>query len=74
MPEGNKSRVLGVGVESNRPATNFPGFPVGSNRVNHVVEESGLTSTIGRIIKIKFWDHATCNSIGRGSSHEASES
>ena len=33
MPEGNKSRVSGVGVESNRPATNFPGFSVGSDQI-----------------------------------------
>ena len=33
MPEGNKSRVSGDGVESNRPATNFPGFSVGSDRI-----------------------------------------
>ena len=42
MPEGNKSRVSGDGLESNRPATNFPGFSVGSNRVDRMVEKSGL--------------------------------
>ena len=42
MPEGNKSRVSGDGVESNRPATNFPGISVDSNRVNRLVEKSGL--------------------------------
>ena len=41
-PEGNKSRVSGVGVESNRPATNFPGISVDSNRFNCLVEEVGL--------------------------------
>ena len=42
MPEGNKSRVLGVGVEPNRPATNFPGIAVDSNRIDCLVEKSGL--------------------------------
>ena len=41
-PEGNKSRVSGVGVESNRPATNFPEVSVDSNRFNCLVEKSGL--------------------------------
>ena len=42
MPEGNKSRVSGVEVESNRPATNFPGISVDSDRVDRLVEKSGL--------------------------------
>jgi len=42
MPEGNKSRVSGVGVESNRPATNFPGISVDSNRFDCLVEKVGL--------------------------------
>jgi len=42
MPEGNKSRVSGVGVESNRPATNFPGIPADANRVDCLVEKIGL--------------------------------
>ena len=42
MPEGNKSRVSGDGLESNRPATNFPGIAVDANRVNRLVEKSGL--------------------------------
>ena len=42
MPEGNKSRVSGVGVESNRPATNFPGISVDSNRFGCLVEKVGL--------------------------------
>jgi len=42
MPEGNKIWVLGDGVESNRPATNFPGISVDSNRFNCLVEKSGL--------------------------------
>ena len=32
----------GVGVESNRPATNSPGIPVDSNRFNCLVENGGL--------------------------------
>jgi len=40
MPEGNKSRVSGVGVESNRPATNFPGIAVDSNRFDRVVDRN----------------------------------
>jgi len=32
----------GDGVESNRPATNFPGISVDSNRFNCLVEKSGL--------------------------------
>ena len=42
MPEGNKSRVSGVGVESNRPATNLPLGPVESNQVYYMVKKSGL--------------------------------
>ena len=42
MPEGNKSRVSGDGLGSNRPATNFPGISVDSNRVNRLVEKNGL--------------------------------
>ena len=40
-PEGNKSRVSGVGVESIRPATNFPGISVDSNRFDCLVEKVG---------------------------------
>jgi hypothetical protein len=32
MPEGNKIWVLGDGVESNRPATNFTGISVDPNQ------------------------------------------
>jgi len=39
-PEGNKSRVSGVGVESNRPATNSPGISVDSNRFNCLVDRN----------------------------------
>jgi len=42
MPEGNKSRVLGDGVESNRPATNFPGISLDSYRFDCLVEKSSL--------------------------------
>ena len=42
MPEGNKNRVLGIGVESTRPATNFPRISVDTNRVHYLVEKSGL--------------------------------
>ena len=42
MPEGNKSWVSGVGVESNRPATNFPGIPVDSDWFDCLVEKSSL--------------------------------
>ena len=42
MPEGNESRVSGDGVESNRPATNFPGVSVDSHRFNCLVEKSSL--------------------------------
>ena len=41
-PEGNKSRVSGVGVESNRPATNFPGISLDSYRFDCLVKKSGL--------------------------------
>ena len=51
LPEGNKSRVAGDGVESNHPATNFPGFSVGSNRVDRVVEETGLARRLESLIK-----------------------
>ena len=42
MPEGNKSRVSGVGVESNRPGTNLPLGSVGSNQVYRMVKKCGL--------------------------------
>ena len=32
----------GDGLESNRPATNFPGIPVDSDRFDCLVENSGL--------------------------------
>ena len=51
MPEGSKSRVSGVGVESNRPATNFPGISVDSNRFNRLVEKSGFRCRDSAIIK-----------------------
>jgi len=42
IPEGSKSRESGVGVESNRPATNSPGIAVDSNRFDCLVKKSGL--------------------------------
>jgi hypothetical protein len=42
MPDANKTWVLGDGVESNRPATNFPGISVDSNRFDCLVEKVGL--------------------------------
>ena len=42
MPEGNKSRVSGDGVGSNRPVTNFPRISVDSNRVDCLVEKGDL--------------------------------
>ena len=42
MPEGSRIWILGVGVGSNRPATNFPRIPVDSNRFDCLVEKSGL--------------------------------
>jgi len=47
MPEGNKSRVSGDGLESNRPATNFPGISVDSNRfVGNLIRFQGISFTI----------------------------
>jgi hypothetical protein len=48
MPEGNKSRVLGDGVESNRPATNSPGIAVDSNLFNCLVEKSDVVTEVHR--------------------------
>ena len=42
MPEGNKSRVSGDGLGSNRPATNLPLGSVGSNQAYRMVKKSGL--------------------------------
>ena len=42
MPEGNKSRVLGDGVESIRPATNFPVMSVDPNQFDCLDKKSGL--------------------------------
>ena len=50
MPEGNKSRVSGVGVESNRPTTNFPGISVDTNRFDCLVEKSGLDADPWRLV------------------------
>ena len=50
MPEGNKSRVSGVGVESNRPATNSPRISVDTNRVHCLVEKSGLDVDPWRLV------------------------
>jgi len=41
MPEGNKRRVSGVGVESIRLATNLPLSSVESNQVYRMVKKSG---------------------------------
>ena len=49
-PEGNKSRVSGVGVESNRPATNSPEIAVDPNRFNCLVEKSGLDADPWRLV------------------------
>ena len=57
MPEGNKSRVSGDGLGSNRPATNFPRIPVDSNRFDCLVEKSGLGAEHRRespVIKMGF--------------------
>ena len=45
MPEGNKSRVSGGGVESNHPATNFPGISLDSYRFDRLAEKVGLGAT-----------------------------
>ena len=50
MPEGNKSRVSGVGVESNRPATNSPRISVDTNRVHYLAEKSGLDVDPRRLV------------------------
>ena len=42
MPDANNTWVLGDGVEPIRPATNFPGIAVDSNRVDCLVEKNGL--------------------------------
>jgi len=42
MPEGNKSRVSGDGLESNRQATNSPGIQVDSSRFDCLDEKVGL--------------------------------
>ena len=44
-PEGNKSRVSGVGVESNRPATNFSDIAFDPNELCRLVEERGLRNS-----------------------------
>jgi len=50
MPEGNKSRVSGDGLESNRPATNFPGISVDTNRFDCLAEKSGLDVDPWRLV------------------------
>ena len=52
MPEDDESRVLGDGVESTRPATNFPRISVGTNRVNGLVEKSGLDLGPRRLVSL----------------------
>jgi len=51
MPEGNKSSVSGDGLESNRPATNFPGISVDSNRFDCLVETSDLDVGPWRLVR-----------------------
>ena len=48
IPKGNKSRVSGDGLESNRPATNSPGIPVDSNQFDCLVEKGGLVTEVHR--------------------------
>ena len=48
IPEGNKSRVSGDGPGSKRPETNFPRISVDSNRVDCLVEKSGLVTEVHR--------------------------
>ena len=48
IPKGNKSRVLGVGVESNRPATNLPRISVDTNRVDCLVEKGDVVTEVHR--------------------------
>jgi len=42
MPEGNKSRVSGDGLKSNRPETNLPLGSVGSNQIYRMVKKNAL--------------------------------
>ena len=42
MPEGNKSRVSGYGLESKRPTTNSTGISMDSNRFYCLVEKGGV--------------------------------
>jgi len=51
MSEGNKSGVSGDGLDSKRPATNFPGISVDSNRFNCLVEKSGLGVEPRRLLR-----------------------
>ncbi len=48
MPEGNKSRVSGGGVGSNRPATNFPRISVDTNRVDCLLEKGDVVTEVHR--------------------------
>jgi hypothetical protein len=50
MLEGKNIGVLGDGVESNRPATNFPGISVDSNRFNRLVKKSALDVHFWRLV------------------------
>ena len=63
MPEGNKNRVLGVGVEPIRPATNLPLGPFALSDIKtglrnqlvrqysldvHLAVEEGVTASISQ--------------------------
>ena len=50
IPKGNKSRVLGVGVESIHPATNSPGISVDTNRLDCLAKKSGLDVNPWRLV------------------------
>ena len=52
MPEGNKIWVLGDGVGSYRPATNFPRISVDSNRVDCLVEKGDLGVDLRRLVSL----------------------
>ena len=52
VPKPRHGMVIygGDGAESNRPATNFPGISVDTNRFDCLVEKSGLDVDLWRLV------------------------
>ena len=62
IPEGNKSRVSGDGLESIRPATNFPRIPVDSNQVDRLAAKIDLALKLAENFLYPRWNYISVRS------------